>query len=209
MTWADVEAKITFMTNGKEFNRETGFPVEGGKELPPFSQDDMGMITGAMREVYENSPAAKEIFDNYIDAGNEITIGAAPGTHAVVQYGDGPPLMELDLADLKDGYYTTPTGEKAPTTPLSIVVHELGHLVGGLPGDSEDKGEKSETSPREMAPPEMRRLPLAISPHPRTYRPHHRSLPGRRRSQTQGPKRHLPARCRIWAGTPLPYRIWT
>jgi hypothetical protein len=53
--------------------------------------------------------------------------------------------VKLDLSWLEGNTYVTPTGEKVEDTPLSAIVHELGHALGGY-SDNEayDKGHNIE-----------------------------------------------------------------
>ena len=109
MVFADVESKTTIKIG--------------------FSAPEKAAILEAMRTAYEGSATAKVMFDSFIAIpGNTINIEKFPGFMA----GRGDGKLFLDLSILATTNYITKTGQAVPHTPLTAILHELGHALENL-----------------------------------------------------------------------------
>lgn len=119
MTFAQVQAKTTIAA--------------------AFSAADRNTILAAMKTAYDGSATARKMFEDYIAvARNRINIKFQAGkfqSNSPTGSGD----LTLDLAYLKDNTYITPTGKAVADTPLTAIVHELGHALAGLKDDGDYK----------------------------------------------------------------------
>jgi hypothetical protein len=105
--------------------KTTFLPSDGGIA---FTAADKATILGAMQTAYDGSSTARTMFHNWIDAGKTIEIKFVPG--AFQAYANTGKL-ELDLSFLTNNTYITPTGKAVEDTPVTAIVHELGHALTG------------------------------------------------------------------------------
>lgn len=93
-----------------------------------FSAADRAAILGVFREAYRGSSIAREEYQDWVDAGREIKVNYSPGNFAA-GLRDGN--IYIDLRFLDQALYIDPHGNAVPDTPLTGIVHELGHAITG------------------------------------------------------------------------------
>jgi Ca2+-binding RTX toxin-like protein len=94
-----------------------------------FSAADRAIITGVLQTAYNSSTIAKKMIDDYLSvSGNTIKIDFLAGKfQAFTNSGN----IQIDLNYIKTLSYITDKGEAVLHTPLSAIVHELGHALAG------------------------------------------------------------------------------
>ncbi len=93
-----------------------------------FSKADADIIRGVIVEAYNGSSIARDDYESWVDAGRKITVNYSPGGFgAGLRNGQ----LYIDLKFLDKALYIDPHGNAVPDTPLTGIVHELGHAISG------------------------------------------------------------------------------
>lgn len=93
-----------------------------------FSKEDKATIESVLKTAYEGSPTAQKLFDDWIAKGQTITVEFLADKF---QVSGKTNHLQIDLKWLNGNSYISPTGDVVVDTPLSAIVHELGHAIGG------------------------------------------------------------------------------
>ena len=94
-----------------------------------FSAADADIITGVIVESYKGSAIARAEYEDWVGQGRKITVNYAPGDfYSGLRTGN----IYIDLHFLDKALYIDPHGDAVPDTPLTAIVHELGHALAGF-----------------------------------------------------------------------------
>ncbi|MFC0269654.1 calcium-binding protein [Kushneria aurantia] len=91
---------------------------------PAFSAEDRAVILGVIKEAYQGSTIARDMFDNWIASGRDITFYYGEGRFDAW---DG--VATIDLNELDNAHYIDFYGNAVHDTPLVAIIHELGHAL--------------------------------------------------------------------------------
>jgi Ca2+-binding RTX toxin-like protein len=83
-------------------------------------------ILAAMKDAYDRSPIAQNMFDTWVNAGKAISINYT-SNNAFVDRATNK--LYIDPAFIIDNSYITPTGEAFAETLQTLLLHELGHAL--------------------------------------------------------------------------------
>jgi Ca2+-binding RTX toxin-like protein len=91
-----------------------------------FNAAQQAQLLGVLQTAYDGSAIARTMFDNWINAGNLISISNVPN---VFQAYAGTGRVEIDLGYISDLSYISDTGTPVLHSLLGALVHELGHAL--------------------------------------------------------------------------------
>lgn len=93
-----------------------------------FSAADADIIRGVIVESYNGSAIARDEYEGWVSQGKKITVNfAANDFYSTLRTGN----IFIDLHFLDKALYIDPHGDAVPDTPLTAIVHELGHAIAG------------------------------------------------------------------------------
>ena len=110
--------------------------VQAKTVINGYSAADETTITNAIATAYNGSPLFAAMVDNWLaTAGNQLTFNfAANAANAAFNTGN----VNLDLAYINTINYIDNNGNAVEFEPVHVIVHELGHAIGGTRDNIDD-----------------------------------------------------------------------